>query len=106
MTDLVGLVRYAMGARATLEPLALDVNSRFELWLGREKRAVRVYDEAQLEWLRLMRDWVASNVEVTLDDLREMSDFTSRGGSARARELFGAYRLPALLDELTDTLVA
>jgi hypothetical protein len=32
--------------------------------------------------------------------------FTARGGAARARQLFGADRLPVLLDELTDTLVA
>jgi type I restriction enzyme R subunit len=106
LTDLVSLVRYAIGARAELEPLATDVNRRFELWLGREKRAGRDYSEDQLSWLRLMRDWVAGNVEVTMQDLREISDFTAKGGVARARQLFSAERLPALVDELTDTLVA
>ncbi len=106
LTDLIGLVRYAVGARAELESLAPDVNRRFELWLGREKRAGRDYAEDQLAWLRLMRDFVANNVEVTVQDLREASDFTARGGAARARQLFGAERLPALVDELTETLVA
>lgn len=106
LTDLVSLVRYAVGARAELEPMAADVTRRFELWLGREKRAGREYTEDQLAWLRLMRDWVANNVEVTMQDLRDMPDFTTRGGAARARQLFGAERLPALVDELTDTLVA
>jgi type I restriction enzyme R subunit len=106
LTDLVGLVRYAIGDRADLEPLGPDVVRRFELWLGREKRAGRDYSEEQLAWLRLMRDWVAGNVEVTMQDLREVSDFTAKGGTARARQLFGADRLPALADELTDTLVA
>ena len=106
LTDLVGLVRYAIGARAVLTPFAPDVNRNFELWLGREKKAGRDYTGAQMEWLRLMKDWVASNVELTLADLREASDFSSRGGTARARALFGADRLPALVDELTDALVA
>jgi type I restriction enzyme, R subunit len=106
LTDLIGLVRYAIGARAELEPLASDVNRHFELWLGREKRAGRDYSEEQLAWLRLMRDFVANNVEVTMTDLREVSDFTARGGAARARQLFGAERLPMLVDELTETLVA
>jgi hypothetical protein len=35
-----------------------------------------------------------------------VSDFAARGGTARGRQLFGADRLPALLDELTETLVA
>jgi type I restriction enzyme R subunit len=106
LTDLVGLVRYAIGARAVLAPFASDVNRNFELWLGREKRAGRAYTEAQMDWLRLIKDWVASNVELTLADLREASDFSARGGTARARTLFGAERLPALVDELTDALVA
>ncbi|WP_235952313.1 type I restriction endonuclease subunit R [Falsiroseomonas algicola] len=106
LTDLVGLVRYAIGARAVLAPFAPDVNRNFELWLGREKKAGRDYTEAQMEWLRPMKDWVASNVELTLADLREASDFSSRGGTARARALFGAERLPSLVDDLTDALVA
>lgn len=106
LTDLVGLVRYAIDARAELEPLVSDVNRRFELWLGREKRAGRDYSDVQLEWLRLMRDYVASNVEVGLEDVRDASDFRHLGGTARARLLFGGDRLPVLLDELTDTLVA
>ena len=106
MTDLVGLVRYASGVRAELEPLAPDVNRRFELWLGREKRAGRVYSHEQLEWLRLMRDWVANNAEVTMEDVRDASDFAPVGATARARHLFGTDDLPTLLDTLTDTLVA
>ena len=106
LTDLVGLVRYAIGARTVLAPFAPDVNRNFELWLGREKKAGRDYTEAQMEWLRLMKDWVASNVELTLADLREASDFSSRGGTARARALFGVERLTALVDDLTDALVA
>jgi type I restriction enzyme R subunit len=106
LTDLVGLVRYAIGARAVLGPFAPDVNRNFELWLGREKKAGREYTEAQMEWMRLMKDWVAGNVDLTMDDLREASDFSSRGGTAKARALFGAERLPALVDDLSDALVA
>jgi hypothetical protein len=37
-------------------------------------------------------------------DLREASDVSSRGGTARARTRFGAKRLRALLDDLTGAL--
>jgi type I restriction enzyme R subunit len=106
LTDLVGLVRFAIGTRSVLAPFAPDVNRNFELWLGREKKSGREYTEAQMEWLRLMKDWVASNVELTLEDLREASDFASRGGAARCRVLFGTERLPALVNDLSDALVA
>jgi type I restriction enzyme, R subunit len=106
LTDLIGLVRYAIGGRTELMPLAAEVNRNFELWMGREKRAGREYSDIQLEWLRLMRDWVANNVEATLEDVREAGDFAARGGTAKARQLFGAERLPGLLDELSEALVA
>ena len=105
LTDLVALVRFALGKRDVLEPLAADVARRFELWLGREKKAGREYTPAQMEWLRLMRDWVAGNVDVTMADLREAGDFTALGGAGRARQVFGAERLPGLLDELGTALV-
>jgi type I restriction enzyme, R subunit len=38
-------------------------------------------------------------------DLMDAPEFSGREGVVRARALFGA-RLPAQLDELTDTLVA
>jgi type I restriction enzyme, R subunit len=40
-----------------------------------------------------------------MDDLTDAPDFGARGGLLRARALFGG-RLPKLLEELTDVLVA
>ncbi len=40
-----------------------------------------------------MRDEIASNVELSLDVLREQ--YAHLGGTAKARVLFGAARLPA-----------
>ena len=48
---------------------------------------------------------LAVNVETTTDDLSGAPDFAARGGIIRAKALFGA-RLPQLLEELTDALVA
>lgn len=105
LTDLVALVRYAMGQVETLEPLGPEVARRFELWLGREKKAGREYTPEQEGWLRLLRDAVAANAEVTAEDLREQPGFQAKGGVSRARRLFGAERLPGLLDELSKALM-
>ena len=93
LTDLVALVRYALGQTTVLEPLAREVERRFNLWLGREKNAGRDYSEEQAFWLRLLRDAVAANAEVLPADLREQPQFQARGGMARARRLFGADRV-------------
>lgn len=105
LADVVMLVRYAIGEIETLEPLPSVVAGRFNLWLGREEKAGRVYTEEQKAWLATIRDHLAVNLEIRPEDLMDAPDFAARGGLVRARALFGA-RLPTLLDEMTETLVA
>jgi type I restriction enzyme R subunit len=105
LADVVMLVRFALGEIETLEPLPSVVAGRFNLWLGREEKAGRVYTEEQKAWLATIRDHLAVNLEILPEDLMEAPDFAARGGLLRARALFGVG-LPALLDELTETLVA
>src|SRR5208337_2336 len=94
LADIVMLVRYAIGETEALEPLPALVAGRFNLWLGREERAGRMYSDEQKGWLAAIRDHLAVNVEATSDDLAEAPDFAARGGIIRAKVLFGA-RLPA-----------
>lgn len=105
LADIVMLVRYAIGQSESLEPLPALVAGRFNLWLGREEKAGRTYSDEQRNWLMAIRDHLAVNIELRPEDMMDAPEFAGRGGIIRARVLFGA-RLPALLDELTDTLVA
>ena len=103
LTDIVALVRFALGQREVLAPLSSEMAGRFNLWIGREGRAGREYDAAQLGWLEAIRDHLAANIEVTPADLQE--SFAGRGGVLGARRAFGA-RLDAVLEEMQDALVA
>ena len=103
LTDIMALVRFALGQAETLAPLSSDMAGRFNLWLGREGRAGRAYSEEQLGWLEAIRDYLAANIEVTKGDIQE--NFAAKGGILGARRAFGS-RLDALLDELQDALVA
>lgn len=105
LSDIVMLVRYAVGDAATLEPLTSTVADRFNLWLGREERAGRIYSDAQKTWLTAIRDYIAVNVDITPQDLMDAPDFAAQGGLAKAHALFGA-RLKPLLDELPQVLMA
>jgi type I restriction enzyme R subunit len=105
LADIVMLVRYALGQSESLEPMSSLVAGRFNLWLGREEKAGRTYTDAQRGWLLAIRDHLAVNIEIRPEDLMDAPEFSARGGIVRARALFGT-RLPTLLDELTDTLVA
>jgi type I restriction enzyme R subunit len=105
LADIVMLVRYALGQAETLEPLSSLTAGRFNLWLGREEKAGRSYSDEQRKWLMAIRDHLSVNIEIRPEDLMDAPEFSGHGGVVRARALFGA-RLPGLLDELTDTLVA
>ncbi|WP_261969256.1 type I restriction endonuclease subunit R [Prosthecodimorpha staleyi] len=105
LADIVMLARYALGQIEALEPLPGLVAGRFNLWLGREEKAGRRYTDEQRAWLTAIRDHLSVNIEIRPEDLMEAPDFAARGGILRARAMFG-LRLPKLLDELTEVLVA
>jgi type I restriction enzyme, R subunit len=46
LSDIVMLVRYALGELTTLEPLPATIAGRFNLWLGREERVAAPIPEA------------------------------------------------------------
>ena len=105
LTDIVMLVRYALGLDEVLEPLPSKIAGKFNLWLGREQRAGRTYTDEQLAWLNAIRDHLAVNAEVTMRDLQDVAAFGDKGGVVRAQVLFGA-RLNEILHDLSDALVA
>ncbi|MEQ8393730.1 MAG: type I restriction-modification enzyme R subunit C-terminal domain-containing protein [Gammaproteobacteria bacterium] len=105
LTEVISLVRFALGQNEVLEPFAAVVEQRFNLWMGREKRAGRDYTTEQEEWLRAIAEYIAANAEVDAADFQELPPFSDKGGILRARALFGA-RLPGMLDELQGALVA
>ena len=105
LSDIVMLVRYALGELTTLEPLPGTIAGRFNLWLGREERAGRAYTEAQRVWLFAIRDFIAVNVDITPKELMAAPDFAAQGGLVRAQAVFGD-RLRPILDELPQVLIA
>jgi type I restriction enzyme, R subunit len=106
LSDVVALVRFALAQTDTLQPLSAEVEQRFNLWLGREKNAGRTYSDNQMRWLLLIRDHIAANVEMTLDDLQDILAFADDGGRLAANRVFSKNRVPALIDDLNDALVA
>ncbi len=105
LTDIVMLVRFALGRDEELQPLPSIVAGKFNLWLGREKNAGREYSTEQLAWLSAIRDHLAQNGALVRKDLQDVPAFFDKGGLLRAQALFG-QRLDALLGDLSDALVA
>jgi type I restriction enzyme R subunit len=106
LTDVIALVRFATGGPdELLEPFSRRVEQRFNLWVGRQIKAGRSFTDEQTEWLRLIKDHIAANAEVSSDDLKEIPSFTARGGLPKARRVFGEQLQPTL-DDLSEAMVA
>jgi type I restriction enzyme R subunit len=105
LTDIISLVRFATGETDLLEPYATRVEQRFNLWIGRQVKAGRNFDEEQMNWLKAIKDYLVANVEIAPGDLMRDQPFRAWGGVIAARNLFGA-ELNGLLDELSEALAA
>ena len=104
LADLVSLVRFATHEDAELAPFAEQVRTRFDHWLARQRTAGRQFTSDQVRWLEMIRDHVATSVEMSLADL-DYAPFAEQGGRGRAVQVFGP-ELSALLNELNEVLAA
>jgi type I restriction enzyme R subunit len=101
LTDLISLVRFAVEQEKELKPYPETVDERFEAWLAKQPGR---FTEAQVEWLRLIKEHVATSLSVSEEDFG-LTPFVERGGAFRAHKLFGK-ELQGVLEELVEVLAA
>jgi type I restriction enzyme R subunit len=104
LTDVVSLVRFALHQDAELVPFHDRVAERFEGWLAAQRNRGKNFTEEQIGWLRMMRDVIAGQAELRVDDLDDVP-FSRQGGLGRGSELFGG-ELELVVEELNRELVA
>ncbi|HCM28498.1 MAG: restriction endonuclease subunit R [Treponema sp. GWB1_62_6] len=103
LTALVALLRRVAGIDAALTLWDATVNANFKKWIfERQAGAGHKFTEEQLEWLRMIRDHIASSVHITADDL-DYTPFDSRGGRGRMWQLFGD-KMDGIMDELNGAM--
>lgn len=103
LTNLVQLVRFAIGIDENLESFDKAANQRFNLWKGRQLKKGVTFTKEQNEWLERIKDYIISNAYMNKSDIQENLD--DKGGIFRAKAVFG-NELDAILDDLNLTLVA
>jgi len=104
LTDLVSLVRFALQQEGELVPHIERVQVRFESWLARQENNGRVFTNDQKRWLAMIRDHIATSLEMEVDDF-ELTPFADKGGLAKASRLFGKD-LESVVRELNEVLAA
>lgn len=105
LTEIVSLVRFAIGQVEFLESFGKIVEQRFNLWMGREKKAGKEYTPEQQEWLRAIARVIAANAEVSTGDFQQSPTLSDKGGIVRARKVFGDG-LDKMLQDLQQALAA
>ncbi len=105
LTDLIALVRFAIGLDSELKPFSEQVDKRFQEWIFRHNaQRTTAFTPEQTEWLRLIKDHIASSCRITRDDF-DYAEFAGKGGLQRAWAVFGKP-LDGLMEEMNEALVA
>ena len=105
LTALVALIRRACGIDATLSPYSETVRRNFQNWImTRHSGSGDKFNEAQMEWLRMIRDHVITSFHLERDDL-DMAPFDGKGGLGQMYKLFGDG-MDGVIDELNEVLAA
>ncbi|TQV63452.1 MAG: hypothetical protein FNT29_07160 [Halothiobacillaceae bacterium] len=84
-----------------LVPFPERVSTNFKAWVARQGRS---FTPEQLHWLDMIRDHIAANLGIELDDF-EYAPFAQQGGLGKVYQLFGD-RLNVIIEELNETLAA
>jgi len=105
LTDLLSLVRFALGLAAELQPFADEVDKRFQAWIFRHNaQRGTAFTPEQTEWLRLIKDHIASSCSISRDDF-DYAELADKGGLQKVWALFG-QELDGLMGEMNVELVA
>ena len=105
LTALVALIRRVCGLDETLTRHSDRVRRNFQDWiLKRHAGAGEKFSEEQMDWLRMIRDHLATSFTIERDDL-ELSPFDAHGGLGRMYGLFGD-RMDDVMSEVNEALAA
>jgi type I restriction enzyme R subunit len=105
LTDLIALVRFAIGLDNELKPFSDQVDKRFQEWIFRHNaQRTTAFSTEQTEWLRLMKDHIASSCSISRADF-DYAELADKGGLQKVWSVFGAD-LDGLMAEMNRELVA
>ncbi len=101
LTDIISLVRFAIGETETLEPYKESIDRQFQRWLSKQENQ---FSEEQMAWLEMIKDHIATSLDIEMEDFEEIP-FKAKGGVIRVHQLFGE-ELTEILAELNERLAA
>ncbi|MTI86588.1 MAG: DEAD/DEAH box helicase [Balneolaceae bacterium] len=101
---LVSLIRTASGIDEQLTPYDKTVNKNFQDWIFAKHAGKPKFSEEQMNWLRMIKDHIATSVHFSKDDL-DYAPFDAKGGIGKMYQLFGDV-IDRIIEEMNEELVA
>ena len=88
LADIISLIRFQLAQATELRTFADDINLRFRDWMLAKNAGHGQFTDEQTEWLRMIRDHIATSMSITADDL-EYTPFDTKGGLGKFHRFFG-----------------
>lgn len=104
LMDIISIIRFELGQEKILRPFEAGVAERFKSWVFSKNAGHGQFTEEQMEWLRMIRDHIATSGSVSTEDL-DLSPFGEKGGLGRFYVLFG-NNYEDIIDDMNYALVA
>lgn len=101
---LVSLIRRVIGIDATLTAYDKTVDKKFQDWVFKKQAGTLKFTEPQMQWLRMMKEYVANSFHIEKDDF-DLSPFNAEGGLSKMWQLFGE-QTDEIINELNEVLAA
>jgi type I restriction enzyme R subunit len=104
LIDIVSLLRFELKISGELNPYSNIVDYNFMRWTMAKNAGNIHFTEEQVLWLRMVKDFIASSMAISPDDLN-LAPFNRHGGLGKFYALFGnGYEI--LLGEMNVALAA
>ena len=101
---LVSLIRKLSGIDKELTAYDKTVDKNFQDWVFKKQAGTLKFTEEQMQWLRMIKDYVANSFHIERDDF-DLSPFNAQGGLGKMWKLFGE-KTDEIIEELNEVLAA
>ncbi|MDQ2719446.1 MAG: DEAD/DEAH box helicase family protein [Bacteroidota bacterium] len=101
---LVSLIRKVSGIDTTLTCYDKTVDKNFRDWVFKKQAGTLKFTEDQMEWLHIIKEYVANSFHVEKEDF-ELDPFNKNGGLGKMWQLFGE-KTDEIIEELNEVLAA
>jgi len=104
LVALVSLVRRVTGIDKQLTPYDKTVDKNFQNWVFGKQAGSLKFSEKQMNWLRMLKEHIATSFHVQIDDL-DYTPFDAEGGRGKMYQLFGD-EMNHIIEEMNEALAA